>query len=90
MFETFQNMTNQNMQEHERILYLSNGIPGAIVVLATIKRDHHDLFGLMCDRLVQYDIRGSDIWNIFKNLCDEDIDKFLKFDFYSSSLRSIK
>lgn len=69
------------MVDQEKILYLANGIPGAIVVLAAIKRDHEDQLVSICENLATNDIRGSHIWNIFKNLCHEDIEQFLSFDF---------
>lgn len=68
-------------QEQEKIIFLADGIPGAIVVLATIKRDHEQHLEFMINQLITHNIRGSNIWKIYKELCGQNIEKFLSFDF---------
>ena len=66
-----------------RVLRLGAGIPGAIVVLAIIKRDHEDELEHVLEKLEQKHITGSEIWLIYKRLCQQDILRFINYDFHA-------
>lgn len=63
----------------QRVLHTGNGNPGAITVLATVRRDFPDEFVFILDKLEQREIRGSDIWLIYKEECEQSIERFLMF-----------
>lgn len=59
------------------IIEMSEGVPGAIVALAQLMdKDVQDGFFKML-KLDSYGIYGSDIWDIFKRECGEDINRFI-------------
>jgi hypothetical protein len=67
-----------------RMVYVSEGNPGAINVLSEIHRDHLDR---ILSLLEQYNIRGHHIWIIYKQHCHQNIHEFECFPFenYSAS-----
>lgn len=61
----------------QRALRIGNGNPGAITVLATIHREFADEFVFILDKLEQREIRGSDVWLMFKKDADQKMERFL-------------
>jgi len=70
-------MTEIQIQE---ILYLSDGNTGAIVVMGNLLKKYPSLLSSIITLLKIHNIRGSDIWIIYK-LCNNNIDDFIHYSF---------
>lgn len=69
------------MSQDERMLALAQGIPGAIVALATLKNEYPHMVETVVDTLEKLNIRGSEIWSIFKQKCNRNIGQFVAYKF---------
>lgn len=60
------------------IIKMSEGNPGAITALTTFIKDNPEDSFMLILGLDDMNIRGSQIWQIYKYYCEEDIEKFRK------------
>lgn len=58
------------------IIKMSEGNPGAITALTTFMKDNPENSFMLILGLDDMNIRGSQIWQIYKYYCEEDIEKF--------------
>lgn len=69
------------LQLIENIMFIGNGNPGAITVLGTIKRDYPEKLMNIIYKLKSNQIRGHNVWLIYKKKCGLDIQTFLEYPF---------
>lgn len=74
-------MSSIDEKMQARILYAADGNPGAITVLGQIYFQHESEIERVLSALAERNLRGSDIWLIYKQKCQQEIEKFLAFDF---------
>jgi len=70
------------MSLREKWIIQCDGNPGALSLWFSIT-DSSQLEHLL-DALVHYNIRGSDIWVIYKEKCNKNIATFLSYSFISA------
>ena len=61
----------------ERIINICNGNPGALSVFKLISDTYSEYLDNILNKLENNNIKGSDIWIIYKSECNKNIDYFL-------------
>lgn len=60
----------------DRIIDLTDGNPGALTVLSKVANEPNS--GTLIQILEHHDVRGPEVWKLYKDECDEDIDAFVE------------
>ena len=71
----------QDKPLQDRIVKISNGNPGALSVCKVISATTPITLEPLLQQLEKHNITGSDIWNIYKNKCNEKLTSFVTYPF---------
>jgi hypothetical protein len=75
------------MTELQDIIDIADGNPGALEVMGRLLNKHRIQLTSLLPILQEHNIKGSDIWVIYK-LCKKNLDQFVvyPFDTYTSKM----
>lgn len=77
------NISNMNGElfDLSRVLAVCAGNPGAITVMAEVHNEFPERVDAILAALEMFQIRGSDIWVIYKRHCAHNVRQFVEFPF---------
>lgn len=64
-------------QMYDKIFKVCEGNPGALSVMKQILDNYPNKIEIILQKLITHNIKGSDIWTIYKEECKQDINCFL-------------
>lgn len=62
----------------EIILGISAGNMGAASVCMKLLEKNEQQFLELCDKMIDKNLKGENVWQLYKNKCGKDLDKFIE------------
>ena len=73
----------EKLNEEELMHVITGGVPGAMVIIATISNDYYneDILVTFLMGLIDNRVFGSKIYYIWKYVCNKNYEEFVNMDF---------